>query len=234
MAFFESLAVRKGRAEFLDAHLARLREACRLQQWPLHTLNLDHAGEAIPTLCGPGPVFARLYLTGGDGGPSSPVASPRLYLYAEPRDLAPPKPYRLRVHLQPHLPLFGGQKTANYWANAENYSAALRAGADEALLFNPAGELISACMANAFLKIGEQWITPPIASGARRGVIREWVMQRRNISERVIRTEDLDRANAAFLTSSWHGVIPVAVLNSRPLETSFAEELRIEFNRSRL
>ncbi len=230
MAFFESLAVRGGRAEFLEAHLARLEEACRQQDWALDSDDLARAGGAVVSLCGPGPVFARLYVTAGDGGPLTPVTAPRIYLFAEARSSATPEPYRLIVHPSPHLPLFGGLKTANYWANAASYAAAIRAGADEALLFNPAGELISACMANVFLNIGNQWTTPPAASGARRGVIREWVMQRRrDVVERTMTATEVETATACFLTSSWHGVIPVAALNSRPLEMTLGEELRAEF-----
>ncbi len=239
MAFFESLAVRGGAAEFLGEHLARLAAACAAHRWAVAPGELTRAGEALATLCGPGPAFVRLYVTAGEGGPATPVAAPQIYAFAEARSMAIPEPYRILAHPAPHLPLFGGLKTANYWANAAAFATAREAGADEALLFNPAGELVSACMANVFLEIDGQWVTPPAASGARRGVVREWVMRQRSIRERQVGRAEMEAVSGCFLTSSWHGVIPVVglvalgvlgVLNSRPLGTTVAEALRAEFH----
>jgi len=227
MALFESLAVRGGRVEFLEAHLIRLEAACRRCGWTVDPIALSQAGEGFSQISGPS--FARIYVTAGPGGPTAPVTSPRILLFAEPRTAPTEEPIRVAIHPEPFAPLLGGLKTANYWANILALQSALAAGCDEALLFNSHGELISACMANVFVEMEGQWITPPLASGARAGVVREWVMQRREIAERTLSREDLHHASACFLTNCWSGVTPVAMLDGRPLPTSFAETLRTEF-----
>lgn len=231
MSLFESLAVRGGRVEFLDAHLERLAAACATVGWPVDRAALQPAGDQFQTLAqnAPGPLFARIYVTAGDGGPTDPVTAPRIVVFADPRPAPVARTLRVRFHPEPFLPLFGGLKTANYWANAEALRQAHAAGFDEALLFNPHGEGVSACMANCFAEVDGRWITPPVASGARAGVTRAWVLTRRAVEERPLSREKLARATGCFLTSCWSGPVPVAQLEGRALATDFAEALREEF-----
>lgn len=223
MALFESLAIRNGRVEFLNEHLARLETACRQCGWLVPSTALAGAGAWLTQASEP--AFARIYITAGAGGPLAPVTAPQVVLFAEPRNAPTGKPIRMGLHPSPFLPLLGGLKTVNYWANI----AVLNAGCDETLLFNPRGELISACMANVFLELDGQLVTPPLSTGARAGVIREWVMARRGVIERTISREETHRVTGCFLTSCWNGVTPVAMLDGKPLHTDFAEALRTEF-----
>ena len=135
----------------------------------------------------------------------------------------------LGIHPEPLLPILGGLKTGNYWANVAALQAARTAGCNEALLFNPQGELISGCMANIFVVLEGTVLTPPAASGARAGVVREWVMERCKVVERTLSLTDLLHATECFLTNSWVGVKPVAMLDGRPLEMTLAGALRSEF-----
>ena len=233
MAFFESLALRGGRVEFLQPHLARLEEACRRCVWPVDPAALRRAGEWLQQA--PGPAFARVYVTAGEGEPMGPVNVPRVFLLIEPMALPSGDNLRqVRMHPEPFLPLLGGLKTANYWANLAALQMARAAERDEALLFNPRGELISACTANVFLELDGQWVTPPVSTGARSGVVREWVMGRREVLERVVFRDELQRATGGVLTSSWAGVAPVASLDGAPLETGPGVTLRAEFLESPL
>jgi branched-subunit amino acid aminotransferase/4-amino-4-deoxychorismate lyase len=228
MSLFESLAVRGGKAEFLAAHIARLEAACRRCGWTVDRDAFAASGAWLEAI--PGPMFARIYVTAGDGGPAAPVLAPRILLFAERRGAAgATDSLRLRIHPEPFLPLLDGLKTANYWANAEALRMSRAAGCDEALLLNPRGVLISACMANVFVELDGAWVTPPVSSGARAGVVREWVMRRREVRERELSAPDLEKSTACFLTSCWSGVTPVAALEGRELDTRFAEELRAEF-----
>ena len=227
MALFESMAIREGKVEFLEAHLARLEAACRQCGWPVDFAVLARAGEWFDQVAAP--AFGRIYVTAGEGGPSDPVTAPQVVLFVEPRRAPSPQPCRVAIHPEPFLPLLGGLKTANYWANVAALQAARAAGCDEALLFHPRGELISACMANVFAVVDGQLVTPPVVCGARAGVVREWVMGRRVVAERALSRADLLRASECFLTSCWAGVTPVASLDGRPLSTTLAEALRAGF-----
>jgi branched-subunit amino acid aminotransferase/4-amino-4-deoxychorismate lyase len=87
-------------------------------------------------------------------------------------------------------------------------------------------------MANVFAVFEGELVTPHPSTGARPGLIREWVMQRytgSKIVQRALTWGDLDRVTECFLTSSWNGVVPVTSLDARPLQTTVAEALKAEF-----
>jgi branched-subunit amino acid aminotransferase/4-amino-4-deoxychorismate lyase len=216
MAVFESLRVTGGVAQFYDRHLSRLIQACAEREITVEEPALA-ASEAL--LQGEGMNgFARLYVTAGDGGPADASDEARVFLFLEPR--TPPDsedPWEIGLHDESYHPPFGGLKTANYWFNCDALARARRRGFNETLLFNDRAELVSACMANVFLVRDERLCTPPRSSGARPGVIREWVIGRRKVEERRLRREDVVNADEIFLTNSWIGVMPVATVEGRPL-----------------
>lgn len=216
MSVFESLRVARGEAEFFDQHLARLVQACAEREFAIEETALRAAPALFQNAAPDG--FARIYITAGDGPPTAPAAHPRVFLFIEDRT-APDADdaWELTLHDETHHPLFGGLKTANYWFHADALAQAKRRGFDEALLFNDRAELVSACCANVFLLHGDRLSTPARSSGARAGVIREWVIARRKVEERRLRREDAATADEIFLTNSWHGVQPVATLEGRPL-----------------
>ncbi len=216
MSVFESLRLHNGTLQFAAEHWTRLEHSTRKCGFALP----DAAFATIePTLRElHGDWFIRLYVTAGDGAPSSPITNSRLILLAEERLWVPGNSLRLLIHAQTYLAPLGGLKTANYWANVNAFRQARQADAMESLLFNPAGHLVSAAMANTFLKLDGRWITPSLQTGARDGVIRGWVMSRLQVEERLISKAEVLRAESLFLTNSWMGLQPAAQLESRPLE----------------
>jgi len=216
MAVFESLRVTDGEAEFFERHLSRLVQACAEREITVEESALAAAEDLLREDGSSG--FARLYVTAGDGGPAATAEQARILVFIEPR--TPPDPedaWEIGLHDESYHPVFGGLKTANYWFNCDALAHARRRGLDETLLFNDRAELASACMANVFLLCGERLCTPPRSSGARGGVIREWVIARRRVEERRLRREDVVNAEEIFLTNSWIGVMPVATVEGRPL-----------------
>jgi 4-amino-4-deoxychorismate lyase len=216
MSVFESLRITRGRAEFFEPHFARLIQACFDRDFAVE----ESALRAAPALFEEAKLsgFARIYVTAGDGPPSASAAQPRVLVFFE--DRAPPDPedpLEIGLHDESYQPLFGGLKTANYWFHADALAQARRRGLDETLLFNDRAELVSAAMANVFLVIGDHLHTPRRSSGARTGVIREWVINRRKVQERRLRREDVLAADEIFLTNSWIGIHPVATVEGRPL-----------------
>ena len=216
MAVFESLRVTVGVGEFFEQHLARLAQACGEREFALDESVLSAVATLFQDAACNG--FARIYVTAGDGPLIAPAAHARLFVFVEDR-AAPDADdaWELTFHDETYHAPFGGLKTANYWFNADALGRARRRGCDEALLFNDRAELVSACCANVFLLHGDRLSTPARASGARAGVVREWVMARRKVEERRLRREDVTRADEIFLTNSWVGVQPAATLEGRPL-----------------
>ena len=61
-------------------------------------------------------------------------------------------------------------------------------------------------------------------------VVREWMMQRREVEQSTLFREELEAADEIFLTSSWLGVMPAASLEGKPLASqSAARELLREY-----
>ena len=228
MSLFESLCVRGRIAEHWEAHCQRLAAAAAGRGFgPIEAALASTPG--LLEKCGKDG-FARVYVTAGDGTPAGPVAEPRVFVFIEPREPESAECWTLRIHEDIHQPLFRGLKTGNYWFNCDALADTRARGFDEALLFNDHAELISACCANVFIVRDGKIATPSHGSGCRAGVVREWVMARRKVTERRIRREDVLRADEIFLTNSWVGVMPVATLEGRPLgPRSVGPKLAAEF-----
>jgi 4-amino-4-deoxychorismate lyase len=215
MSVFESIRVTDSRPQHMAAHIARLNEACATVGFQSDPVTFSAAGPLLESLGEDG--FARIYVTAGDGTALDAVSETRVYLFLEPRDA--PSPAAFTVHTANGVahPMFGGLKTANYWSNLYFLQRAHAAGLNEALLFTSHGHLVSACCANVFVVFDGRMRTPPPSCGARRGVIRELVMQRVPVAECAISRNDLLAAEEVFLTNSWFGVMPVATLDGRAL-----------------
>jgi branched-chain amino acid aminotransferase len=234
MSVFESIRVWKNTPLFFREHAVRLREACARCELRVSDTALDRS-EKLLRECGIDGL-ARIYVTAGDGAVASDAGQCRMVVFVEARAPIPAdvydRGYALAIEAQTHTLLFGGLKTANYWTNADALRRAKRNLCDEALLFNAGGELISACMANVFAVVDGRLKTPAMACGARAGVVRKWVAQRRGDAiECRITSDELARASEVFLTSSWLGIMPVASLEDRRLPSNLiAADFRTKYD----
>src|SRR5581483_3101776 len=229
MSLFESIRVQNRHALFLAEHLDRLRAACRQCGFPVAEAALENCGQLLSE-----DGFARIYVTAGDGSVTSTAECCRVFVFTEPRDPISAhvyhRGYDLGIAPEPHHTLFGGLKTANYWSNLDAFQHGVARQKNETLLFNHAGNLISACMANVFLVTNEKIQTPALNSGTRNGVVREWLLKTREVNECYLTRNDLEAADEIFLTSSWLGVMPAASLEGRELKRNVtARELHREY-----
>lgn len=228
MMVFETIALRQSRALFLEAHLRRLQQAAALTglSVPSGALAAVAPFLSLSDITG----IARLHLTAGPGAFDAPSAAGEFFLTLETREQALPGAYRLDATPQPTLPAWPGTKTGNYWPNIRALGVARRAGCDEALLVSPNGQVIGAAMANLFAFLHDQLRTP---RNARAGVIREWVMSRREVAEDDLSPADLADADEIFLTSSGLGVMSVSHFGNRQLSSRVrAGSLREEYEQA--
>lgn len=116
-------------------------------------------------------------------------------------------------------------KTANKLLHVLARAEAEAAGADEALLLNPRGEVAEATSANLFWIEGNTLHTPPLTSGALPGVTRADVLGLcRSLgitaAETTADLARLLRAEGAFLTSSASGVVEVVELDGEAMASA--------------
>jgi len=228
MSVFETIALLRGAMLFGKEHLTRLREAC------------GAAGFAFPKdlpaalsawdLSGLPSGMLRIYVSAGDGGPCDPAEATRAVALFDPAELRV-EPMRIITSRAPLSIVLGGWKTGNYWPHVQALAEARRGGADEALVFNAAGQLVSAAMANIFLVRDGLIRTPALASGARDGVVRHWVRGEIFVEETILSLEDVEKSDECFLTNSRFGVAPVTEIDGRTLPggstgTSLAQSYR--------
>jgi len=218
---FETIGVRAGRPLFWDDHLdllCRSGDAFGFPEFP--------AGLRPPSEIAGKEGMLRLHWTAGDGRPDDPIREPRLFAAFEPvADLGDgPASVRVEVEVGLEQP-FMGTKTHLYWPRLRLLAQAREAGSGECLLVGQGGGLVSGTVSNVFGRVGSQWRTPSVSSGARPGVVRKWVLEQGWASESDdLPLEDLEEA---FLTNSRIGILPVSSIGSRSLaSTQFAANLR--------
>jgi len=210
MSVFETITVAAGRPLLLGEHLERLRRAagtCGLDLPPLPEFEFSRLWTGM----------LRFYVTAGPGAPGDAFEGNVYALFDQAEVGWNLSALRVISCAAPYLPRPGGWKSGNYWQNIEALGQAKRAACDEALLFNPAGMLVGAAMANIFLQIDGKWVTPALETGARDGVVRSWVLSHFIANEEILESRDVARCSAAFLTNSRIGIRSVRELDGRPL-----------------
>lgn len=135
-------------------------------------------------------------------------------------DLVPvPDNFRLTVSpytINSRSPL-AGIKSCNYLEKLMAMDEAKGRGFDEAIQVNERGEVTSATMANVFWLYGGRLFTPSLATGCLQGTTREYVLENLECGEVEAGIEELDSADALYLTSAGLGITSVADYNRRKL-----------------
>lgn len=101
-------------------------------------------------------------------------------------------------------------------------AAVLQQGWDEVLLRNEKGNICESAIANIFLVVDKEIITPPLSEGCLAGVMRAWLMPRLSaagytLREAPVTEEMLLRAEELFLTNSIRPLRWVGRLQNRVL-----------------
>lgn len=230
---FETLRVARGKLFRWETHFERLRHGgdylglkipfgCKqLNRFATELIRLNHSTEALLRLTVSRGVGPRGY---SPKGANAPVCVMSLH----PFEL-PPTPPVWKLHTAA-LRLPAGEKlahfkTTNKLAQVLARAEAEAAGADEALLCNTAHEVVEGASSNLFWLAGDTVCTPPLTSGILAGVTRAVTLElcqelKLPAAERTIRTAELTRADAVFLTLSSFGIVAASHLDGTPLATA--------------
>jgi branched-chain amino acid aminotransferase len=218
---FTTLRIYGGRPFAFDRHWKRLANDARRLDLPLETASDSVYGHLMELLranqvqdgC------ARIYFIYNRVGIwSSDESFPDVDLIIYSTDL-PSRVGPVRLGVRPHLrhpasPL-EGTKVTSWLTNVWSLHQAQRAGFDEVILLNDAGQVAECTAANVFRVRGEVAETPPLSSGCLPGITRQVLLEmgRRTgfeIVEKSLTVEELDEADEVFITSTTREVQPVS------------------------
>lgn len=120
-----------------------------------------------------------------------------------------------------------GVKSCNYLESIMAFDETRAAGFDEAVRLNDRGEITSGCMSNIFWLRDDKLFTPSVTTGCLAGTTREFILEHLPCDEVEVTIDELDNADAIFVSSAGFGVGSVVEYQNQELEPSDHEIIRI-------
>ena len=226
---FETMRAHRGALPWWDAHWARLALGAARLGIALPDEAFAHAqaaellaedGAGAGGVDSGGSVLKLLLVRGGNARGYAPPAdaAPAWQLSRHPLP-APPPAAGLRLHwcetrlaVQPAL---AGIKHCNRLEQVLARAECEAAGADEGLLRDADGHVVSATSANLFALHDGRWHTPPVDRCGVAGTCRARLLPALDAIEARLSVADVEGAEAVFLCNAVRGILPVASLGSR-------------------
>jgi branched-chain amino acid aminotransferase group I len=229
---FETLRSYGGRVFRLAEHLKRLADGMKVLRIE-HCLQAGDVEQAVYELLSRNRLSdasIRITVFRGDGEGFEPHDNlkPLLLIIARPFAGYRAEDYAqgFRAHIvsprrNTYSPL-SRIKSSNYLENILGRLEAREHNAQEALFLNSSGWVAEAAAANIFMIKDNVLITPPVDTGILPGITRAAVIDSarsssREVREQVFSPEELLRADEAFLTSSLIEIMPLVMVQGRPV-----------------
>ena len=235
---YETIRTYGGRPFLLDRHLRRLRTSASLIALPVPLSDDELAariGETIAAASVHGPAtewYIRILLTRGVGELTyDPTACP-----------APTAVVIVKPHVDPSPELFTNgvrviissvvrnhPDTVNPLIKSNNLlncalamQEGFRRGAYEVVMRNYKGDLAECALSNLFIVKNGGAITPPLSDGLLAGITREFLWEVGAaagipVTEATLRDQDLYGADEAFMTGTTREILPIVVVDDRPI-----------------
>lgn len=227
---FESIGVIDGHPQEVDAHLERLAHSARLCDLPIpNRAQWRQAIARVAAEAAPGESALKLLLSRGVEHGPAPTAWITL---APAADNTRARTEGLRVasldrgygvDAGTNAPwLLLGAKTLSYAVNMAAVREAKRRGADDAVFLSSDGYLLEGPTSSVLLRIGDTFVTPEPGAGILHGTTQlsvfEYLEQQGHATEyRLVRADELPRADAAWLLSSIRLAAPITAVDDRAL-----------------
>ncbi len=221
---FETCKIVDGAPFALERHARRLdRSMAGLGLPPADHSVIDAGINAV--LAGEPIAFGRLrYSVTGGAGPlgSDRDDSPLTYIVTAASQ--PPNPASGKLVVVPwtrnERGATAGLKTTSYAENVVALAFAKESGGVEALFANTLGNLCECTGSNVFVVVGDEILTPDLASGPLAGITRELVIEWCRQEGLTVREESLpmsvlEEAAEIFITSSTKDVLAVHAIGDR-------------------
>jgi len=222
----------------MDEHMRRLKRSCELAMFETMP-DFDRIQFQVREACrayyrkfGNEDVYVRITLSRGIGDLNidrTCSSEPYSLVFVKEQLPYPAAQYQNGVHYavvnrrRNHpMALDPAMKSGNYLNNVLAIMEARAIGASDAILLNHQGFVTEGTTNNVHMvKDGEVW-TAPLSIGILAGITRDWIFQvcreqKIPIQERLYTHSDLLAADEIFLSSSTKEVMPITLLNNRPV-----------------
>ena len=224
-AAFETLRVYGGQPFKLDQHLERLAvSAARIGLPGIDATAFRRLAATALAAAGERDAALRLLWTAGREG-RQPV--PLALVSALPAHLEPLRARGVRLvsllGVRADVPwLLGGVKSTSYAVNIAAEAEARRRGADDAVFVDGSGTVLEGPVTNVWWRRGDVLFTPALELGVLAGVTRATLLEEApalgyTVREGAFLLEEMAAADEAFTSSSVREVLPVVMLDGRPV-----------------
>lgn len=231
---YEVVSTHHGQLCFVNEHLRRLRSSAHAisLEIPLTDEQMIHEIHKTVEAAGNPESYIRIIVTRGVGemdiDPET-CTEPNVLIFIKSVQHYPEENYKnginvalVSVKRNPKEALNPGIKTGNYLNNVLAKVEARKAGAADALMLNPTGQLTECTTSNFFFVSDQRLMTPSLDCGILSGITREVVLRlaRENgvlVEEGEWPPDVLQNASEAFITGTVKMVMPVTSLDGRPI-----------------
>jgi 4-amino-4-deoxychorismate lyase len=224
-AAFETLRVYGGHPFRLEAHLERLASSAQAIGLPaLEQRELEELARLVLPEAGEGDAVLRLVWTAGpaEGRPAGLALLSEIPGWIESVRERGARAVSL-LGVRAEVPwLLPGVKSTSYAVNMAAEAEAKRRGADEAVFVDPDGLVLEGTVTNVWWRRGRTLRTPELGLGILAGVTRAALLERAEargytVDEGAYPLEELCSAEEAFTSSSVRELMPLVVMDDRPL-----------------
>ncbi len=233
---YEVVSTHHGHLCFVNEHLRRLRSSANAISLEIPLTDEQMIREIHKTIAAAGnpESYIRIIVTRGVGemdiDPET-CTEPNVLIFVKSILQYPEENYENGINValvsikrNPKEALNPGIKTGNYLNNVLAKVEARKAGAADALMLNPTGQLTECTTSNFFFVRDQRLMTPSLNCGILSGITREVVLRlaRENgvlVEEGEWPPDVLQNAEEAFITGTVKMVMPVTSLDGRPIGT---------------
>ena len=233
---YEVVSTHHGHLCFIDEHLRRLRNSAHEISLEIPLTDEQMIEEIHKTVAAAGnpESYIRIIVTRGVGemdiDPET-CTEPNVLIFVKSILHYPEENYKNGINIalvsikrNPKEALNPGIKTGNYLNNVLAKVESRKAGAADALMLNPTGQLTECTTSNFFFVRDQRLMTPSLNCGILSGITREVVLRlaRENgvlVEEGEWPADVLQGAEEAFITGTVKMVMPVTSLDGRPIGT---------------
>lgn len=231
---YEVISTHHGHLCFVNEHLQRLRNSAHAISLEISLADEQIVEEIHKTMeaAGNPESYVRIIVTRGVGeidiDPET-CTEPNVLIFVRPIFHYPEENYKNGINIalvsikrNSREALNPGIKTGNYLNNVLAKMEARKAGAADALMLNPTGQLTECTTSNFFFIRDQRLMTPSLSCGILSGITREVVLRlaRENgvlVEEGEWPADVLQIAEEAFITGTVKMIMPVTTLDGRPI-----------------